>query len=50
MYLQNRNRFTDTQNRPVVAKRDGATEGWGSGGGWIGSWGLADASYYTQNG
>ena len=30
MYLQNRNRLTDTEIRPVVAKRDGVTEGWGS--------------------
>ena len=34
-------RLTDTENRPVVAKR------WGEG--WIGIWGLADANSYIQD-
>ena len=42
MHLRNRNRLTDLENTLVVAKGDGE--------GWIGSLGLADANYYTENG
>ena len=42
MNLQNGNKFTDIENRLVVAKPgEGAEEEW------IGSLGLADANYYT---
>ena len=50
--IRNRNRLTDMGKRLVVDKGAG-----GGGGevlvmreGWIGSLGLADASYYIQNG
>ena len=36
------NRLTDIEHRLVVAK--------GVGEGWTGSWGLAEASYYTEDG
>ena len=39
------NRLTDIENRLVVAK---GKKGWEDG--WIGSLGLADASYYIENG
>ena len=42
--LQNRNRLTDRENRPVVAKRE--TDG----GGWMERLGLADINDYIQNG
>ena len=37
-------RLTETENTFVVAKGEGAGEGW------IGNLGLADANYYIQNG
>ena len=40
MYLQNKNRFTDTENRTVVAKGEGRNR----------TWGLADINYYIENG
>ncbi len=40
-HLQNRNRLTDIENTPVVAK--GEREGVG----WTGSLGLVDANYYV---
>ena len=40
-YLQNKNKLTDIENRPVAAKGEG---GWGEG--WIRSLGLTDAKYY----
>ena len=42
MYLQNRNRLKDIENRPVVAKRDGVTEQRVSGGGMDRELGLAE--------
>ena len=40
IYLQNRNKLTDIENRLVVAKGEGEGEGW------TGSLGLVDANYY----
>ena len=40
-YLQNRNRFTDIENRLVVAKGEGREKE-----AWIGSLGLVEANYY----
>ena len=42
MYLQNRNRLKDMENRLVVAKGEGV--------GWIGNFGLIDANYCLWNG
>ena len=44
-YLQNRNRLTDIENRPVVTK-----EGVGKGEEYPGSLKLVDANYYISNG
>ena len=43
-YLQNRNRLTDMESRPVVSK------GEGEGMRWPGSSGLLDANFYIWNG
>ena len=44
IYLWNRNRLTDIENRAVVAKGEKVWERDVSG-----VWGLADANYYTQD-
>ena len=44
VYLQNRNRLTDVENRLVAVK------GKGVGVGWTESLGLVDENYYIQNG
>ena len=41
MFLQDRNRLTDIENRPVVAKGEGEGEGVG----WMGRLGLVGANY-----
>ena len=43
-YLQNRNRFTNIENKL------GAAKGKGVGKGWAGRMGLVDASYFIENG